>query len=285
MKTRIIALFVIVFMLSISLSGCTRSAREDSPGGNSPKAAPREISEMETRALEIMQQADLIPVVERTVQQGEEAKKMTELTFDETMLTEVLKREAETNSGGGGGDQQSLPKDTGEVWTKIKKAITELHDQWDRLEPQVAGEKISQEMIDNFEEDLDRLTASGTEQNRLGSLVAANQLTQHLAKFMVPFEDPPAPLAYELKYHVRNIVLNTAGGHYAAARESLAYIRDQQPALKKALEEKNSSSSAEELDISLNNLQRALDKQDFELIKINAAVVMENVVQAIEKLK
>lgn len=277
-------ILLLFLLLLILLPGCTRGAREGTPEGNSPQTAPREITEIEAGTLEIMQQADLIPVIEKTSAQGEEAKKMAELTYDETILGEVLKREAEAASGGGE-EQQSLPKEPEEAWGTIKMAITDLHDQWNRLEPQVAGEKISQEMINNFEEVLDRLTAFGTEQNAFATLAAANQLTQHLTKFMVPFEEPPGPLAYELKYHVRNIVLNAAEDNYEAARESLTYIREQQPVLRKALEENDGVDSADELEMSLENLQRALDKQNLELVKINAAVVMENLVQAIEKIR
>ena len=278
------SVFLFCLFLLILLPGCTRGAQEGSPEGNSPQTAPREITEIETRTLEIMQQADLIPVIEKASAQGEETKKMTELTYDETILGEVLKREAETASGGNG-EQKALPEETDEVWNTIKKAITDLHDQWDRLEPQIAAEKVSQEMISNFEEVLDRLTAFGTEESVLGTLTAANQLTLHLAKFMGPFEDPPSPIAYELKYHVRNTVLTAAEDNYEAAREDLAYIREQQPALRKALEENDAAESADELEMSLVDLQRAVDKQDLELVKINAAVVMENVVKAIEKLK
>ena len=137
---------------------------------------------------------------------------MTELTFDETTLGEVLKREEDTGSGGGG-EQQKLPEESAAVWSRIKTSVTGLHDQWDRLEPQVAAENISQETIAGFEEALDRLTASVTDGNSPGTLAAANQLTRHLAKLMEPFAEPPTPQAYEMKYYLRETVLRRWKGN------------------------------------------------------------------------
>ncbi len=282
MDFRKIVLFMFMFLL-ILLPGCTRGDREDTEGSK-PQTVPREISDMETRTLKIMQQADLIPYIEKASEQGDETKKWEELTFDDTILGEVLKREAEDGSLGDG-EKQSLPEDAEEAWDMIKVAITDLHDQWDRLESHVTEENISQEVIDDFEEVLDRLTVSGSGQNAFDTVATANQLTQYLAKFRVPFEEAPSPLAYELKFHVRNIVLNAAESSYEIALESLTYIQEQQAALKKALDEQDAADSAEELNTSLDNLQRALEKQDFELVKINAAVVMGNLIQAIEKIE
>ncbi len=286
MITRKNVLCVFLLVLTVLSASCTRGGEGGSGGGGnaSGQKAPREILEMESSLLEIMRQADLVPVIERSAQQGGEAKKMTDLTFDETTLGEVLKREEETGSGGEWG-QQKLPEESAAVWTRIKASIAGLHDQWDRLEPQVAAENIPEEAIASFEETLDWLTASATAGSYPGTLAAANQLTRHLAKFMEPFAEPPAPQAYEIKYYIRETVLQAAEGKYDAARENLSKIREQQPAVHKALKDRDAAERAEELDISLNNLQRAVEKEEPELVKINAAVVMENMVQAIEKMQ
>ncbi|HOL18076.1 MAG TPA: hypothetical protein PLY40_07310, partial [Bacillota bacterium] len=157
---------ICVFLLALTVlfAACTSGGESGKGGGGNAagQKVPSEIMEMESSLLEIMRQADLVPVIEKNAQQGGEAKKMTELTFDETTLGEVLKREEKAGSGGGGGEQQKLPEKSTEVWTTIKGAVTGLHDQWDRLEPQVMAEKISQDTIASFEETLDQLTASVT---------------------------------------------------------------------------------------------------------------------------
>ena len=148
-----------------------------------------------------------------------------------------------------------------------------------------AEKNVSQEVISKFEDELDRLTVSATAQQPFSVLSAANELTGYLYKFMASFAETPVPLTYEFKYHVRNILLQADSGAYGEAEESLAYMKEQKPALTMALEEKKASTQDAELNASLDNLQRALDKQNFDLVKVNAAVVMENLTMILQVLE
>jgi len=283
-------IFIVLMLLILSSAGC--NVEENSEENNQEdKETPGVIEEMGSGLLEIMQQADLIPVIEmdeedqanRDAETGEQegdeqegAEEVDEPTFEETILGEVLKREIETES-----QEQELPEDTEEIWDNIKITITELHDQWNELEPLLVRENVSGDQISDFEEDLDSLTVFSTEQNRFAVLTAANRLTGHLANFMVPFAENPVSKIYELKFHLRTILLQAAANNYEEARGILADMKEQRESLTYALEKED----AEELDISLNNLQGALDKQNPGLVNIKAAIVMEKLVQVIEKLE
>lgn len=269
-------LALLVSLLLLFVAGCPGGG--DNPEGDDQAQAemPREIDEMNNELLDIMWQADRIPLAGQSSQQegedGQGAEQEQEPTFDETTLGEVLDREMEDEAGD---ENQTLPEDTEAVWDDIKMKITELHSQWNELEPLLVKENVSEDLISAFEEELDSLTTFSTSKNQSGVLTAANQLTFYLSKFREPFTEDETPLAYELRYHVRSIVLNAAGGDFAEAQDSLAYIKEQQRSLTRNIEDEESA----EMDNSLDNLERALDKENLDLVKINAAEVMENLVQ------
>ena len=88
-----------------------------------------------------------------------------------------------------------MPGDTEQAWDKIKMTVTELHGQWNELEPMLVEKKVFPEAISSFEEALDSLTISITEHDYLGTLTAANELTGRLSKIMPPFAENPLTVA------------------------------------------------------------------------------------------
>ena len=280
---KMIPLVALLLLLQLALStGCPGGSREDNSEKNSArmKIPPPEVSDIENLALDIMKQADLIPAVERIAAQGEQSvDSVNQLTFDQTLLGETLSREM--NAGGGGDQgQEKLPRDSAEIWNRIKMNVADLHDRWDKLEPRLVQEKTADVIITSFEAELDRMTVQSTEQKQNSILWSANQLTKYLSQAMVSFTEATVGLAHELKYHLRNILLQASAGRYEEAMQSMLYLQEQRNALTGALPEEDSA----EFSTSLDNLQRALEKQNLELVKIYAAEVMENLVQIIEKL-
>ena len=67
--------FLALLFLILNIAGCTavpgcNSGKENAKPAREEKEMPKEINEIETAALEIMQQADLIPLVEEVSQQN-----------------------------------------------------------------------------------------------------------------------------------------------------------------------------------------------------------------------
>jgi hypothetical protein len=286
----------VLLLLLLSIAGCSGFPGCDTAQKNSPektqekKETPKVIKDIETAALEIMQMANLIPLVEaespkpeETAEKGgEEAgqKGGTEqegggsnmaLTFEKTILGETIKRELESEAGGG--EESKMPGDTEQAWDKIKMTVTELHGQWNELEPMLVEKKVFPEAISNFEEALDSLTISITEHDYFGTLTAANELTGRLSKIMPPFAENPLPVATDLKYHLRKILLNVASADYNGAQESLNYMKEHNHTVTSSLQE--GEKKAEILRTSLDNLQDALNERNPGLINIKAAIVME----------
>ena len=283
MELKKTSITLILLMLLLFITGCGEAGNQ-AEKQEEQKEMPREISELEKGLLSIMQQADLIPLMqlEQAQQAGQQEKEEEtlpegELTFEETILAEILKKEGE---GVGLDDpEQEMPENTEIIWDNIKETVTELYDHWGVLEPLLVMENITQNVISDFAEGLDSLTVFITEQNHFNTMFLANQITEDLAEFMVPYTENIVSLTYELKFHMRNIVLETAMDNYAGAQQSLDYVKEHRPDLAKALDE----SEFREFELSLENLQRVLDKQNLDLVILNAAVVMEDLTRVIEK--
>jgi hypothetical protein len=297
MGVRKSGMILLLLTIVLFLAGC---GGEDNPDQNEQSEMPGEIMEMESGLLRIMQQADLVPAVlseqaksksgeeeqaneetegneeEATGESEEAVAQVSELTFKETILRELLEKEADADVID---EDEELPENTEIIWNDIKKTVTELHSQWGQLEPLLVDENITQEVIGYFEEGLDNLTVFSTERDYFTTMDAANQLTGHLSKFMVPFAENIVALTYDLKFHIRNIVLQAAVNKYTEAQISLDYLIEHKPELAKILDE----AEFRGLETSLDNLQRVLDKKTLDLVILKAAVVMENMVQIIEK--
>ena len=155
-------------------------------------------------------------------QKWRKSTQVKELTYEDTLLGELLKAEGFDVEG------QTLPQSTDIIWDGINKSITRLYSQWNDLEPLLMEEEsIFQGEITHFEEGLDNLTVFSTEQNYFAAMTAANQLTGNLANFMASFADNKIVPLYKLKFHLRSIVLQAATDNYPKAQESLDYIKEQ----------------------------------------------------------
>ena len=304
-STKKIHFFIIAFFLIFSLSACGQKPQKPSPKTeDTPPEMPKVIEELEKDLLKIMTLADKIPYFERVIIEtekieeekkkeeaematgGEESKSQPKessqtpqvqpkpMTIEESILTEVLNKEKTSSEDK---EEEKPPKDITETWKSINTTTRGLHDKWNVLEPLLIQQSISPETVAEFEDTLDRLTNLAINNNYFGSITTANRLTLFLPKFMTVFKKDIPPTVYVLKYHVRDVVLNTAVENYPQAQESLNHIKEQGQSIKSDLIEKKAKSTADKFDASVINLQKSLDKKDINLIKINAAITMKNI--------
>ena len=311
----IIILFLVMSITGCGgFPGCSTTEEKSNKNNQGKEEMPKEITEMETFVLKIMHQADLIPLVELMSRQpggeageqeggegggqessagdkqesggggeqeagggGEQGQRQDlKLTFEKTILGEVLKREMEAEDGDNE-ESKKIPGNTEEIWDNIKTTVIGLHDQWNKLEPMVTQEDIPSDTVNSFEDVLESLTVAITEQNYFNTLSLANELTMHLSKISAPFAQNAVPAVNEHRYHVRNILLSAANNNYAEARGSLNYMKEHSQAVTSSLEEREKKSDI--LNISLDNLGGALDERNLGLINIKAAIVMEELVK------
>ncbi len=280
MKIKPIAVFTL-FILLVTINGC--SGRENNEENEQPENnMPGEIERIEEIALKIMQQADIIPVVRMTVEEPGNENQEKIVTFEETLLGEVLDKEMNNQNEE---ETQEHPENPEAIWDNIKEEVTKLYQHWDELKLKMARERIFSDTIYSFEETMDSLTISIAEEKQFDTLSAANQLTVYLAKFMAPFAENALPSAYELKHHTRKIVLLSATKHYTEAQKRLDLMEMLMGEILNDLDDLEASEKAEKLEMSLHNLQRVVYKENLDLIKMHSAVFMENITEVIQELE
>lgn len=309
-------LFLIVICIIFSASCSKKPQKPKEKQDDEPKSMPKVIEEIEKDTLEIMNQADMVPYFERVIvekKKMEEEKKIEEMqmaksqdntgeqkpeekpknmsqqeeqpkpmTITESILTDILKKEEVSSDTS---QTEKPPKDIDTVWKKINTSIKGLHYKWNVLEPLLIQQGVAPETIKEFEDTLDSLTNYGIAQSYFDTMTSANKLTAYLPKFMSHFKTEISPITYTLKYHVRDIVLNSAVGQYPTAQEGLSKTKEQSQSLKSELIEKKSKTTADKFDASITNLQKSLDKKDLNLIKINASIVMKNIMLMMDDLR
>ena len=277
-------------LIVMTASGCAAFLgleREPPEENEAPlEEVPEEIHELEQALLGIMHSADLIPVVEGQENEDEEDEdeegqendngEIPELTGG--ILAPVLMSE-----GAPGIDGTQTYQHIEEVWSHLESAIMDTLETWDELEPQVSG-IVTEEELDAFEDTLDGLLLSIVGRNYLDTLQGANTLTRFLPGFMQPSINHAMAAAYELKYHARRVVLTSGANRYGESQSSMMAMEQLETTVSDGLTERGAGDTAEHLSASLEDLRRAVDKEELELIKANAALVMQHVVRAIEDL-
>ncbi|QXM06255.1 hypothetical protein [Crassaminicella indica] len=307
-------LFIMILLITFSAASCSKKPQKpSSKSENQQKPLPKIVEEIEKDALKIMYAADMVPYFQRVIieqKKIEEKEKIEKIqmeiaskdnkdqkkkedsssnikekpkpkTIEESILTELLKKEKASSDEN---QAEKPPKDITETWKKINTIIVGIHNKWNILEPQLTQQNVSLDIITGFEETLDRLTKHGIEQNYFGTMTTANMLTSYLPKFMPYFKKEIPPTVYTLKYLTRNMVLQAAIGNYTDAQKSLNQIKEQGQTIKSELIEKKAKSTADKFDASVTNLQKALDKKDIHLIKINTSIVMKNIMLMVDDL-
>ncbi|HHU75654.1 MAG TPA: hypothetical protein GXZ24_01970 [Firmicutes bacterium] len=279
MKLKRESIILLVLLLLLCGVGCGGGQKSGEKTREQEKEMPKAFMEIHSGALAIVQQADLLPAVNRLKGQaqtkdsgaGKEGDKggtkVGDLTYEDTLLGELLKAEGFDTGN------EELPSDAEMIWDNIGRTIMGLHSRWNELQPQIMRENIPAEDINTFEGELDSLTLFSNERNYFATMDSANRLTGSLAGLMPPFADKKVLPAYELSFHLRNIVLRAAADDYAKAQESLDYILRRAPALEESLDKKKFRA----LESSLGDLQRVVQKQNLNLIILNSAVAMKNI--------
>ncbi|MFZ5968136.1 MAG: hypothetical protein ACOYVK_13310 [Bacillota bacterium] len=300
----------LIFCMIFSFSGCgSKPKKPSTQEENAQKPMPKVIEEIEKDALKIMEQADMIPyfqkiIVEKQIKEMEssaqqsnvdlsisgsgenklevkadsseksEEDKPQSITIEDSILSEILKKEKENSDEG---QTEKPPKDIEETWKKINDLIKGLHGKWNVLEPQLTPVNVPPEMIGQFEDTLNQLTKFGFDKKYFETISTANNLTAHLPKFMTYYKYDIPPHVYTLKYHIRDIVLNASVGNFQAAQDSLDKFRELSQGLKSELIKKKAQDVSDKLDASVTNLQNAIKNKDMLLLKINAGIVAKNV--------
>lgn len=216
---------------------------------------------------------------------GNELDKLIEfkpapITIDDILLTEVLKQEIEEKNK----NSEEIPDDINMIWHEINTKIVGLHDKWNSLEPEIKKSGSSPKDVEGFNNALNSLTVSGNQNNYMTTLINGNILTYHIPDLIGNFKNKFPSAIYNMKFLVRQIVLDSSNDSYDKAIENIDKLKVYKDSLEPQLIEKKLTEPAGKLTSSVKALEDALKLEDLNIVKIKASVVMKNINSTKEEL-
>lgn len=316
-KLRIGIAYVLLIGLFITLSSCAQKKEESKPAPEDKfKSVQPLIEEAEGSLVTVMSRADVIPYYEKQLaakkkheeeqqakaqaaaqgQQGgqppagEQAPKPEEfkpepLTINDVLLLETLKKEVPEDEETMTKKAEKIPETIELVWQEITSTTSTLHEQWNEISTKLKELNVSESAVTNFGNALNELTIAATEKKYMETLMSANKTSGYISEFMEESKEAALPPYYQMKYLLRQIVLDSANNDYAKANEHLQAIKSQEDLLAPKLAEKKAEDEAAKLKASIGELEKALQSKDLNLIKVEAAVMSKNLAAIKEALK
>ncbi|UMZ74184.1 hypothetical protein [Natranaerofaba carboxydovora] len=309
-KLNQIIYFLLFFMLLVfPLSGC---GEEDGKEGNDSEGENmyEEILELEMKVIETMQLADIAPVLDIVTNeedndeddetkeenngenedennddeennsvetQADDENDENEITFEKTIISEIVIRELE--------EDPEYPENQKELWDEVRSNVTEIHDLWNEIKSELMNKEELTDSLSGFDEHLDDITAYSIEENYFELLVSGNELTRYMSDYIAASVENVIAEGQDLKYLTRDVVLLAVGDNYEKANENVDEMYEILENLKQELESEDVDETLENLDINLDDLQRAVEKEDNDLIKLKSGILMENIIEMTEDIE
>jgi len=288
MKKRIILTIFLIFII-LTLASCARQSDVPEPKPDESQLPIQTLEEFEIELINLMSQVDLVPYYQKQIaakkKKEEEEKqgqkegqnkefKPVPVTSNDVLLMEILEQEKPDSFRK---EEKEIPDDIVFIWHDINEGINKLHQKWNDLEPELEKNRVSAETISQFDNTLNSLTVSSTENKYLETLLKANTLTGYIAEFIQEFNDDVLAAIFSIKYHARKIVLDSANNNYQNIDKEIEAIKSAEKTLATELEKKNSKELAEKLKISVTDLERALPRKDVNIVKIKASILVKNI--------
>ncbi|QUH18752.1 hypothetical protein [Alkaliphilus sp. B6464] len=169
------------------------------------------------------------------------------------------------------------PTDITKVWTKINDSVTEVHKKWNVLEAQLIPVNVPLAKAEEFEKILNDLTLSVMNNEKLNSLKLANELTRITTDFRSYFDGAANHGVYGMYYHIRGSILFAASDNYVGALQHLDEASKIASSLRQDLIKQDSQDILQKFELSIEDLRKQLEDENFYLSQIKAPIVIKNI--------
>ncbi|GAK52716.1 hypothetical protein U14_03971 [Candidatus Moduliflexus flocculans] len=168
-------------------------------------------------------------------------------------------------------------------WATVNADIANIDNSWAHYHPQAEQDQVSQTTQQMFLEALSRLKSLAAEQDALGTMQTANDLSAAVIE-MFDVYHPAIPTGIgRLDVLERQIILDVTTQKFTVAHETLTKIQTVWEQVKPSISEHNGQSSIEQFTASLTFQAQALQEKDVEKLKKEAQNGLE-IVDLFEKL-
>lgn len=177
------------------------------------------------------------------------------------------------------------PNNITKVWNQITDNITEVHRKWNILESNLTLVNVPNVKTEEFENILNNLTLSIMNKEQLNSLMLANELTRITTDFRSYYNQLSNHSVYNMYYHIRGSILSAASDNYTTAIDHLNEANNSGSALKEDLINNDSQNILRKFELSIEDLRKSLENENFILSQIKAPIVIKNIKLIEDELK
>lgn len=312
-RKRRCSLAMLFLIIAILITACNANPQkpQQQENKNKPPHVPTVLEEMESEILKTMYDIDAIEGIEIAIEDAKKAENPnsqqsanvevnTEGQLEPKINLQQPQKEAsekqpnvkkaveakqkiipllmEEDLKGTTAEMSKPPDEIDEIWSQISNKIIDFHKKWNLLEADLRDVHGPQEKMKKFEETLNKASDEIMKKDIMNSLFALNDLTNYLADFRNSFTTKVPTTVYKIKYHIRQGVLYAYEEKYEDTQKHIEKAKELRSSLQQQFVERNAQHTVEKFDLSIEDLEKQVQEKNFDLIQINAMVVIKNVV-------
>jgi len=168
-------------------------------------------------------------------------------------------------------DQQTPKVD----WSSIEKTIENLHSNWNTYEIQARKDGASQDLLENYELQLDTLTNWIMSHSEAETLKAANTLYQYYPRFLNLYKHQAPPDVKEIVYYVRQIIIDAQENNWEEIDERLEAITKAWQTAKVRMEKPDQELN-QKVEAAIEDFSRVAKQQNYLLTKLKGNILLKN---------
>lgn len=161
-------------------------------------------------------------------------------------------------------------------WSKMQGNVERLQSSWNNYVNMATKDGASNDLIKNYENQLDILTTKVMEKQEESLLATANDLYKYYSKLFDLYKHHAPPNVKDIKYYVRKIVIDSEKGQWSQNMESINSIKEAWEIAKSRMEKPDQDINRK-IEAAMDSFSRSVQEQNKHLIKMKGNILINNI--------
>lgn len=158
-------------------------------------------------------------------------------------------------------------------WNNMKKNVEKLQNSWSHYASVAIKDGASNEIIKEFENQLDLVTTKVMEMQEESLLSAVNDLYKFYPNFLDLYKHQAPPNLKTMKYHIRRIMIESEDNKWVQSNKSLESIK-QAWETAKARMKKPDQDMNQKVQTAIDSFSRSVQQKNKHLIKLKGEILI-----------
>ena len=158
-------------------------------------------------------------------------------------------------------------------WNSMKKNVENLQKTWSNYASVAMKDGASNEIIREYENQLDLVTTKVMERQEDSLLNAVNDLYKYYPKFLDLYKHQAPPNLKEMKYYIRKIIIESQSDQWLESNKALDAIKQAWETAKARMEKPNQDMN-QKVQTALDSFSRSVQQQNKHLVKLKGEILI-----------